>query len=390
MKNLNPYYRRAGKLLSGITMILTLTVIHTGCQQKQQSQTAEGTATVSQEEWGQLPSGEAIIKYRLESTAGIAVEIMNYGGIITRLETPDKDGKIENIVLGFDRFEDYLQEVPFFGALIGRYGNRIGEGKFSLNGKDYQLTTNDHGNHLHGGFKGFDKVIWETKATADQQNAILDLHYLSKDGQEGYPGNANIHVRYILKGQQLAIQYEATVDQPCPINLTNHAYFNLEGSGDILGHELTLYASHYTPVNDLLIPTGEIATVKETAFDFQQAQAIGARIQDINGGYDHNYVLNGEAHNMKHAASLLAPNSRRLMHIYTEEPGIQFYSGNFLDGSLKNNQNIFHQYSGLCLETQHFPDSPNHENFPNTIVNPGETYRTQTILEFGIDNNEIL
>jgi aldose 1-epimerase len=299
---------------------------------------------------------------------------------------PDKNGKLGDVVLGFNSFDGYLQKNnPFFGALVGRYANRIANAKFMLDGKTYTLANNDHGNSLHGGNKGFDKVVWSAEKLGDSS---LKLTYQSKDGEEGYPGNLNAQVIYTIRSDNsLKLEYTATTDKPTPVNLTNHCYFNLSAGEDstILNHQLQLNADKYTPVNDKLIPTGKIENVKGTPMDFTTAKAIGKDIQNVKGGYDHNWIINPAGDGgLKLAATVYEPNSGRYMEVFTTQPGIQFYTGNFLDGSLmytKNGQKYV-QHGALCLETQHYPDSPNEPSFPGTILKPGETYRQITVYKF--------
>ncbi|MGZ8539225.1 MAG: aldose epimerase family protein [Chitinophagaceae bacterium] len=331
-------------------------------------------------------NGEAITKYTFTNPSGMEVSILNYGGTITDIITPDKNGVKGNIVLGFDSLSGYLQKGnPYFGSLIGRYGNRIANGKFALDGNQYTLAGNNNGNSLHGGNKGFDKVVWQAEKLPGDSS--LQLTYLSKDGEEGYPGNLTIKVIYTLtSGNELKIDYTATTDKPTPVNLTNHAYYNLSAGKDstILGHDLMIAAAKYTEVNDNLIPTGKLPEVKGGPMDFTTAKTIGKEIQQVKGGYDHNWVLSKKENSLEKAAELFDPASGRLMEVWTTEPGIQFYSGNFLDGTLTNTRSNakYVKHAGLCLETQHFPDSPNQSAFPNTILKPGETYRQTTIYKF--------
>ena len=338
--------------------------------------------------------GVPVDLYTLTNPRGMQVSITNYGAIVVSLLVPDRQGKLGDVVLGYDRVEQYVKDSPYFGAIVGRYGNRIAKGRFSLDGKQYTLAQNNHGNHLHGGLKGFDKAVWKAEETRPKKGLGLRLSYLSKDGEEGYPGNLSATVTYVLTDRnELAIQYRATSDQPTPVNLTNHSYFNLagQGSGDILGHELTLNADRFTPVDKGLIPSGELRPVQGTPFDFRQPTAIGKRIAQADeqlqfgGGYDHNFVLNKEDGDFALAARVHDPASDRVMEIFTKEPGIQFYSGNFLDGSNvgKGEKPYKHRY-GFCLETQHFPDSPNQSTFPSTILRPGQPYATTTIYRFSV------
>ena len=331
-------------------------------------------------------NGEAITKYTLTNPSGMQVSIINYGGTVTDIITPDKSGAQGNVVLGFDSLSGYLQKGnPYFGSLIGRYGNRIANGKFTLDGKQYTLAGNDNGNSLHGGNKGYDKVVWQAEKLSGDSS--LQLSYISKDGEEGYPGNLTIKVIYTLtSGNELKIDYTATTDKATPVNLTNHAYFNLSAGKDstILGHELMINADKYTEVNDKLIPTGKLPDVKAGPMDFTASKMIGKEIQQVKGGYDHNWVLNKKGNGLEKIAELYDPASGRLMKVSTTEPGLQFYSGNFLDGTLTNTRAgaKYVKHAALCLETQHFPDSPNQPAFPNTILKPGEIYTQTTIYKF--------
>ena len=340
--------------------------------------------------------GTPVDEVTLKNRRGVELHAISYGGIITSLKVPDRAGKPGDIVLGFDKPESYWADPPppFFGAIVGRYGNRIGKGKFTLDGKPYSLATNNGVNHLHGGNKGFDKVLWAiaTKDAPEGSQAIFSR--TSKDGEEGYPGNLQVRVTYTLtEKNELIVDYHATTDKATPVNLTQHSYFNLagEGTGDILGHQLTIDADRYTPVDDTLIPTGELAPVQGTPFDFRQPTAIGARIDQDNPqlkngkGYDHNWVLTRKGTGLQHAARLTDPKSGRTMDVATTEPGLQFYSGNFLDGTIKGKGgHVYAHRSGLCLETQHFPDSPNKPNFPSTILQPGKAYQSRTVFTFSV------
>ena len=371
-------------------------------------------ATVTREPFAALPDGREVELFTLTNADGIEVRIIEYGGIILSLTTPDRDGNMGDIVLGYDDLDGYLDVTPYFGALIGRYGNRIGGARFTLDDVEYSLAANNDANHLHGGDVGYDKVLWsgtpiESPGTGSAgaegtDTAGVRLTYTSADGEEGYPGTLRVEVDYVLNGNnELVIDYRATADQATPVNLTHHSYFNLAGSGDILGHELMVNAQRYTPVDDTLIPTGELAPVGDTPFDFRAPAAIGARIGDgdeqldFGGGYDHNFVLDrrdsgasisadGTLPEMVLAARVTEPNSGRVLEVKTTEPGLQFYSGNFLDGTItgKGGQAYEHR-SGFCLETQHFPDSPNQPDFPSTILRPGEQYRSRTIYRFTTD-----
>lgn len=340
----------------------------------------ESSKAVTVKEWGEA-DGKKVFLYTLTNAKGNSVSITNYGGIVTAWNTPDSKGNKGNIVVGFDSLSGYLGSHPYFGAIIGRYGNRIGDAKFTLDGKEYQLAANNGKNHLHGGNKGYDKVVWDAKPGLDSI-ATLALSYHSADGEEGYPGNLHVEVVYTFNNDdELVIEYTAQTDKATPVNLTNHAYFNLSGdvNNTILGHELKINADAYTPVDSTLIPTGEISPVKGTAFDFTTFHKIGERIADVTGGYDHNFVLTRKGSDLEMVAVLRDSTSGRKLEVYTTEPGLQFYSGNFLDGTIKaNDGKAVQKHAALCLETQHFPDSPNKPNFPSVILKPGEKYHTVT------------
>ena len=342
---------------------------------------------------GKMPDGRAIDIVTMRNRSGIEMTVLTYGGVIATLRTPDRTGASDDIVLGFDDLASYADKSPYFGCLIGRYGNRIAKGRFMLDGKEYTLATNNGANHLHGGLKGWDKAVWLAEPSQDAKGVSVLLTHTSADGDEGYPGTVKARVRYTLtEDNRLIVDYEATTDKPTVINLTQHSYFNLAGAkaADILGHQLRLNAASYTPVDDGLIPTGEIAPVAGTPFDFQTITPIGARIngdhqQLVRGkGYDHNFVLARKGAGLEEAAHVIEPTTGRTMTISTTEPGIQFYSGNFLDGTLKGKGGrVYPHRSGFCLETQHYPDSPNQPKFPTTVLKPGETYKTQTVFRFG-------
>jgi aldose 1-epimerase len=326
--------------------------------------------------------------YTLNNEKDITVTITNYGGIITGIYTPDKEGKTTNIVLGFDNLEQYLEGHPYFGAIVGRYGNRIAKAQFSLDGETYQLAVNNGNNTLHGGLKGFDKKIWAPEVIGCDERSALKLTLFSPDGDEGYPGNLKVTVTYELLMDQLFITYEAETDKATVLNLTNHTYFNLAGEGTILDHILYLNASRYTLVDDELIPTGELANVEGTPFDFRKPYMIGERLDEVGGnpgGYDHNFVIDGSQGERSLAAKVLDPKTGRFVEVQTTEPGVQFYTGNFLDGTLVSGSTTFKLHSGMCLETQHFPDSPNQPNFPSTVLRPGELFVSQTIFRFGVE-----
>ena len=328
---------------------------------------------IEEKDFGKTQEGEVVKQFTLRNSKGMSARIITYGGIITDLEVPDKNGKTVNVVLGKKDLESYLKGYPSAAALIGRVGNRIARGKFTLDGKEYTLATNNGRNHLHGGKKGFDKVVWHGKALpAGEHESAVQLHYLAKDGEEGYPGNLNVTVTYTLTdNNEFRIDYEATTDKATPINLTNHAYFNLDGSGDILNHELWLNASQNTPTDEELIPLGQIASVKGTPLDFKTPMKLGTRFGELPpklNGYDHNFVIDGQG--MKTAARLSAAKSGRVMEVRTTEPGVQLYTGNHV------------KHQGVCLETQHYPDSINQPKFPSTVLRPGEDFKSTTVFAF--------
>lgn len=337
-------------------------------------------------EWGER-DGKNVYLYTLTNKHGMQVKITNYGGIVTAWMAPDKNGNWSSIVLGFDSLQRYTPAVPFFGALIGRYGNRIAKGQFTLDGTTYKLATNNGPNHLHGGSKGFDKKVWDV-SPINENKPSLTLHYLSKDGEEGYPGNLDVTVKYTLTDKdELEIEYQATTNKATPINLTNHSYFNLTGDvrNPILDHTLWIDADSYTPIDNTSIPTGEIKPVKGTPFDFTSPHRVGGQIDSVRNGYDHNFVLNKKANAFKHVATLSDPLSGRKLEVFTTEPGLQFYSGNFLNPSLKTSSGQpINRRTGLCLETQHFPNSPNQPNFPNTILRPGKKFHSVTKYKLSV------
>ena len=356
--------------------------------------TGKKTASTWKQAFGTTGDGTTVYTYTLVNKNGMEARITNYGGTVLSLLVPDSTGRTTDVVLGFDSLSDYIKDSPYFGSLIGRYGNRIGKGRFTLNGKEYLLAMNNGSNHLHGGLKGFDKVVWNVLDRESVEGRTLALSYLSKDGEEGYPGNLSVKVTYTLIEDRnvLEIRYSATTDKPTVVNLTHHSYFNLAGagSGDILSHVLSINADRFTPVDSGLIPTGVLKDVEGTPLDFRTPKAIGERIADstchqlkFGGGYDHNWVLNKKAGALELAAVIREPSSGLTMEVVTTEPGLQFYSGNFLDGHHigKGAKPYKHRY-GFCLETQHFPDSPNKPEFPTTVLNPGETYSSTTFYRF--------
>lgn len=358
------------------------------------TQEAKDSVTIVKSDYGTTAKGEKIESYKLKNQNGMEVDIITFGGIITDLKVPDKDGVSENVVIGLDSLAQYEKENPFFGALIGRYGNRIAKGKFILDGKQYQLAINNEPNALHGGPEGFFRVVWKAEETKSGETASLKLSYLSKDGEEGYPGNLKVFVTYTLtKNNELEVLYEATTDKKTIVNLTQHTYFNLSGdfSKTILDHELTLNANKIVPVDATLIPTGKLEDVANTPFDFREPKLIGKDInakneQLVRGkGYDHCWVLNNPEKGKTIIAKAYHQTSGRVLEVTTDEPGIQFYSGNFLDGTLPNPQGgTYAHRTGFCLETQHYPDSPNQKNFPTTVLNPGENYKTKTTFKFSV------
>jgi aldose 1-epimerase len=336
--------------------------------------------------FGETQDGRPVDLYVLTNSQGMIAKVMTYGAIVTELHAADRSERFGDVVLGFEDLAGYLRGHPYFGAVVGRFANRIARAKFKLDGIEYKLATNDGPNHLHGGLKGFDKVLWQAELAPSSNGSGVKFTYLSPDGEEGYPGNLSVSVTYVLtEDNELRIEYAASTDKATPVNLTNHSYFNLAGAEhtDILKHELSLAADHFTPVDEELTPTGEIRPVKDTPMDFRKSTSIGARIREVPGGYDHNFVLNRSGEGLTSAAYVYEPTSGRCMEILTTEPGIQFYTGNFLDGSLKGKKGVVYgKHQGFCLETQHFPDSVNHPNFPSTILRPGETYTQTTIHRF--------
>lgn len=382
---------------SAIGFVLFLSILILGCKENKkekeldrQTKTVQVDETLGKTPYGELPDGRKVERYTLRNTAGMEIDVITYGGIITRWTAPDKNGSYGNIVLGFDNLAQYLEGSPYFGALIGRYGNRIAKGSFNLDGTTYSLATNDGENHLHGGEKGFDKVLWQARGMKTAEGETLVLSHTSKDGEEGYPGTLTVEVTYTLtEDNELDIRYRANTDKPTIVNLTQHSYFNLSGDfgRNILDHELFLDANHYLPVDSGLIPTGEFRPVTGTPFDFTRSKPIGQEIQGEDGqlklgqGYDHCWVIDKEeSGSFSLAASAYHPDTGRFLEVYTQEPGIQFYSGNFLDGSLPSPQggNYGHR-SGFCLETQHYPDSPNQGDFPSVRLDPEDTYTTRTL-----------
>lgn len=344
----------------------------------------EKAMDIQKQPFGRTPDGTAIEIYTLTNDKGLKARLMTYGATLVSLEVPDRAGKPGDIVLGYDALDGYITNSPYFGSIVGRYGNRIAKGRFSLDGVSYKLAANNGENHLHGGIKGFDKVVWTAEPAREESAVSVKFSYLSKDGEEGYPGNLAVTVVYSLTNDnELKISYEATTDKATPVNPTHHSYFNLAGKGDILGHELMISADAYTPVDAGLIPTGEVRPVKDSPFDFTTPHTIGERIVQVEGGYDHNFVLRSGNGKLNLAARVVEPKSGRVMEISTTEPGLQFYSGNFLDGTITGKSGVvYSKHQGFCLETQHFPDSPNKPNFPSTILRPGAFIKSLTIHRF--------
>ena len=372
------------KIFNRLLIVIIVSTLFTRCNNgSENTTTTTSKSGITKQDWGEY-DGQKVYLFTLQNENGTTVTITNYGGTVTSFVTPDKTGKKSSIIIGFDSLHSYLQHPPYFGALIGRYGNRIGDAKFTLDGATYKLAANDGKNHLHGGLKGFDKVVWDATIPNDSIPS-LTLKYLSKDGEEGYPGNLQVTVQYTLTNEDgLQIEYSAITDKATPINLTNHSYFNLSGdvSNTILGEKLMIDADNYTPVDSTLIPTGEIKSVKGTPFDFTSPKVIGRDIDSVKGGYDHNWVLNKKDTSLQKVAELSDSISGRSLEVYTTQPGLQFYTGNFLDGTFINRDGKpITKHSALCLETQHFPDSPNKPNFPSTILKPGEVYHAVTVYK---------
>jgi aldose 1-epimerase len=362
------------------------------------SQKAEAKTKMQKQVFGKTEDGQQVDLYTLTNKHGMEVNISTYGATLQSLKVPDNKGKLDDIVLGYPTLDGYITDKAYFGATVGRYGNRIANGKFQLNGVTYTLPKNDNGqNTLHGGIKGFNKKVWTAKEVTTPAAEALELTYLSKDGEEGFPGNLSVKVTYTLAADrnELKIDYKATTDKDTVVNLTNHSYFNLsgQGNGDILQQQLTIHAARFTPVDKWLIPTGELKEVKGTPFDFNQPTAIGARIEQddeqlkLGKGYDHNWVLDktGTPESLFLAAEAYDPQSGRVLDVLTAEPGVQFYTGNFLDGTVTGKEGkVYQRRYAFCLETQHFPDSPNHPDFPSTELKPGKQYRTTTVFRFAV------
>ncbi len=370
--------------------VSSLAVLQLHCKKEETSQ-----MKIEKRAFGTV-DGRPVDLYTLTNGNGVTVRITNYGGIVTEIHTPDNDGRLADVVLGYKDLDDYVKNNPFFGCIVGRYGNRIAKARFQLDGTTYTLAANNGPNHLHGGRVGFDKVVWDAETVEGPDKVGVMLKYTSKDGEEGYPGTLQTRVTYTLDNDnRLRIDYQAVTDKKTVVNLTNHSYFNLKDAGatPVLEHKLMLNADQFTPVDETLIPTGELRPVEGTPFDFREPTPIGARIQADNqqirfgGGYDHNFVINGDAGELRPAAKVFEPSTGRVMEVWTTEPGVQFYSGNFLDGSITGkNGAVYGQRHAFCLETQHYPDSPNQPDFPSTVLEPGEEYKTTTIYKFTTDN----
>ena len=365
-----------------------------GCTSSNNKKNKMIPPTVKKTPFGSTIDGTDVDQFILSNNNGMEVRIITYGGIITSLTAPDKNGDYKDIVLGYNTLAEYEAETPYFGALIGRYGNRIAKGKFSLYDQEYTLAVNNGVNHLHGGLKGFDKVVWDAKTIVSDATVSLELSYLSKDMEEGYPGNLETKVTYTLNNKdELSVNYEATTDKPTIVNLTQHSYFNLTAdfNQDILGHELVINADSFLPVDNTLIPTGEFRDVTGTPFDFKTSKAIGKHIDNENIqlknglGYDHCWVLNDQDNGVRFVASAYEPVSGRLLEVFSDEPGIQFYSGNFLDNTLPSkNKGMYQHRTGFCLETQHYPDSPNQNHFPSVVLLPVDEYASNTMFRFSV------
>ncbi len=381
------------KTSTGILSLTAAALLMSGCAQKTQKKETPMSPSIDSALFGKTADGADVKIFTLKNAAGMEVRVITYGAIIQSIKAPGRDGQFADVVLGFDNIEGYLGTNPYFGAIVGRYGNRIAKGKFKLDGKEYKLAVNDGANSLHGGLKGFNKALWTAKAVPGPDPS-LELTYVSKDGEEGYPGNLTEKVTYTLTAaNELRIDYSATTDKDTVLNVTNHSYFNLagQGEGDILGHQMQLQAAKFTPVDGGLIPTGELKSVEGTPFDFRQPTVIGARINNddeqlkLGKGYDHNFIVDGAPGTLRPAARVTELKSGRVLEVSTTEPGVQFYTGNFLDGTnTGKGGKVYGRRSGFCLETQHFPDSPNHPAFPTTTLKPGAEYKSTTVFKFSV------
>lgn len=388
--------RVASVVLGGAAGLIAMTTLNlaTTAAARAAESTQKRPPTVSALPFGKTADGTPVELYMLKNGRGMEARIATYGGILVGLTAPDRHGNFADVVLGSDSLQGYLKGSPYFGALIGRYGNRIAGGSFSLDGATYTLARNDAPNSLHGGKNGFDKVVWKVVSSGvGDRGPQLILSYLSGDGEEGYPGNLDVRATYTLTDEDaLSIRFEATTDKPTVMNLTGHSYFNLRGAGDVLGHVVEIHAQRFTPVDRTLIPTGEFKDVAGTPFDFRRPHTIGERIGDANEqlqfgrGYDHNWVLDGSPGTLRVNAEVYEPRSGRVLELLSDQPGLQFYSGNFLDGSITGKGGVVYGFrSGFCMEPQHFPDSPNHPDFPSTVLRPGETYRSTIVYRFKVE-----
>lgn len=395
----NFFYSISSRCMLGVIVALLLAGCQSGSQnQEDQQQSTAATPDIQKEPFGTTEDGEETTLYTLTNANGVEAKISNYGGVVVSLKVPDKDGKMGDVVLGYDSLSGYENNTAYFGAIIGRYGNRIAGGKFTLDGETYTLATNNNTNHLHGGEKGFNRRVWNATEIKEDSTVGLKLTYVSEDMEEGYPGKLNVEVIYALRNDNsLAINYKASTNKKTIVNLTNHSYFNLTGdaNNDILDHKLMLNASKFVPIDSTLIPTGELRDVEGTPFDFQEPTDIGKNIDASNEqityglGFDHCWVLDKSGAEMSLAATVYEPKSGRFMEVMTTEPGIQFYSGNFLDGSAKGKYGIaYEKRHGFCLETEHFPDSPNQAEFPSVELSPGETYVTSTVYKFSVKDQQ--
>ncbi len=354
------------------------------------SSTSKSGGESPRHSFGTTKEGTPVELFTLRNENGMEAKISNYGGIVVSLKVPDRHGRLGDVVLGYDKLSDYIKETPYFGCLVGRYGNRIAKGKFVLDMREYSLVTNNYPNALHGGTKGFDKVVWKPRLTKSSAGPSLELTYLSRDGEEGYPGNLSVTATYTLTADNaLRLDYTASTDKPTVVNLTQHSYFNLAGKGDILGHEVMIRSDRFTPVDSTLIPTGELQSVSGTPFDFSTPRTIGERINGTHeqlkfgGGYDHNWVINKPMGELGLQARVYEPTTGRVLEVLSTEPGLQFYSGNFLDGKLTGKGGWVYQFrNGFCMEPQHYPDSPNKPQFPSVVLRPGETYKNTIIYRF--------
>lgn len=377
------------RLLFVVTSLVLISILLVNCTENQRNKVKQPKSVMNMTKkiFGEV-DGKTVFQYTLTNKNGMTVKVLNYGGIVTHILVPDKNGELTDVALGYDSLSSYLGATPYFGALVGRYGNRIAGGKFELDGVTYNLALNNGPNHLHGGIKGFDKVVWEADDFLEADRTGIVLTYESRDMEEGYPGNLAVKVTYTLTGNnELLIDYEAQTDKATIVNLTHHSYFNLKGhgNGDILDQQMEIFADQFVPVDKDLIPTGELLPVQNTAMDFTAPHRIGEHIGRVDGGYDHCWVLRDYDGKQRLAARVTEPESGRIMEVLTDQPGLQFYSGNFLDGSNIGKGGVAYQkHYGFCLESEHFPDSPNKPQFPSVVLKPGEKYQTQTIYQFKV------